>query len=152
MNAEFQLKLQALLDGELSEREARAIETALATDADAVRKESTTAADSTALGTLQTDLKATLAGGTLDFSKLLTDQAAVLSSQGVSQATITQLQADEQAVFTASGITQADLTTIANDQAAIPTANQGQTGSFTAPGDGSGSFGITGGRLDRGQY
>ena len=33
MNEEFQLKLQALLDGELSEREARAIETALATDA-----------------------------------------------------------------------------------------------------------------------
>ena len=35
MNAEFQLKLQAHLDGELSERESREIETALATDAEA---------------------------------------------------------------------------------------------------------------------
>jgi anti-sigma factor RsiW len=35
MNAEFQLKLQAHLDGELSEREAREIETVLATDAEA---------------------------------------------------------------------------------------------------------------------
>ena len=35
MNAEFQLKLQAHFDGELSEREAREIETLLATDAEA---------------------------------------------------------------------------------------------------------------------
>ena len=35
MNEEFQLKLQAHLDGELSERESREIETALATDAEA---------------------------------------------------------------------------------------------------------------------
>lgn len=35
MNPEFQLKLQAHLDGELSEREVREIESALATDAEA---------------------------------------------------------------------------------------------------------------------
>ena len=35
MNEEFQLKLQAHLDGELSEREGREIETALTTDAEA---------------------------------------------------------------------------------------------------------------------
>ena len=108
---------------------------ALANDAKAVKAGATTAADPTALTTLQGDLKAALAGGTLNFSQLLTDQAAVLKSEGVSASVVTQTQADEQAVFAASGITQADLKTISADQQALAAALQPQLGSSgTAPG------------------
>ncbi len=123
---------------------------ALANDAQAVRKEITSAGDAMALSTFQSDLKAALGGGTLDFSKLLTDQAAVLSSRGVTQATITQLQIDEQAAFTASGVTQADLTTLANDRAAMDkaTPSQGDSAHESLGDSGPGAFEMRG---DRGQ-
>ena len=92
-------------------------------DINAIKGAETTTADSTALTTLQTDLKTamTSVGGptTAQLAQVQTDQDAVYKSEGVNASLVTKLDTDLAAIQTASGITDTDRSTITSDQAAI---------------------------------
>jgi len=129
-----------------------ALEAALRSDFEAIRKAATSAPDATKVDALQADLKDVAAAGALPTdaqkAKVEADFTAVLNSEGVTDsALIGKTIADAEAILAASNLTNDDLARLAADRQA---AGLGTQYGAPLPGLDGLAFGATAARVHRG--